>query len=307
MLSKSGSREDFLDQSKKRKKFRYIVGTSLILFISLLIYLVVVPTPVKVDAVKVQKGDFQNTIKVDGILRAKDRYIVPAFGEGDIKRVAMNVGDPVKKGQAVTELFWSGEYLPVKSPIDGVVSKVFRESAGPIHRGEPLVEVVDPKKIEIMAELLTTDAIQVDVGDEVFGEGWGGEGILKGNVVRVSKAGFIKPSALGVEEEKTEVVADISGAPPGILPKLGSNFHLVVTIEVEKIQNVLKVPIGAIFRSGKNWSVYKIIKSKAVETPVKIKFKSSEEVVVEKGLSENDEVIIYPGDLIRDGTRVRKK
>ncbi len=296
-----------MEPSKKRKIFRYIFGTSLILFISIIIYLVVVPTPVKVDAVRIEKGEFRNTIKVDGILRAKDRYIIPAFGEGDIKRVAIKVGDPVKRGQAVTELFWSGKYLPVKSPIDGVISKVFRESAGPIHRGEPLVEVVDPKKLEIMAELLTTDAIQVEVGDEVFGEGWGSEGILKGSVVRVSKAGFIKPSALGVEEEKTEVIADISGAPPGILSKLGSNFHLVLTIEVEKIQNVLKIPIGAIFRSGKNWAVYKIIKSRAVETPINIKFKSSEEVVVEKGLTENDKVIIYPGDLVRDGTRVRLK
>jgi len=284
-----------------------MIAIILMLFISILIYLTIVPSPVKVDAVAIKRGEFRNTIKVDGILRTKDRYIVPAFGEGDIKRVAFKVGDSVKNGQAITELFWSGQYLPVKSPIDGVVSKVFRESAGPIRRGEPLVEVVDPKRLEIMAELLTTDATQVDIGDEVIGEGWGSEGVLNGKVVRVSKAGFIKPSALGVEEEKTEVIADIYEAPSNILQKLGSNFHLDVTIEVEKIQNVLKVPVGALFRSGKKWAVYQIIHSKAVETPITIRFKSSEEAIVENGLKENDQVINFPGDLVRDGTRVQIK
>ncbi len=291
---------------KNNKKFHFLFVTLSFFLILSLVYLIVIPEPVKVETIKIRRGEFRKVIKVDGILRAKERFVITAWGDGDIKRVPFKVGDRVIKGKPITELFWSIKYLPVKSPIDGIVSKVFRESAGPISRGEPLVEVVDPDKLEITAELLTTDATQVEIGDDVFGEGWGGDGVLRGKIIRISKAGFIKPSALGVEEEKTEITADILEAPLG-LQKLGSNFHLDVTIEIEKIQNVLKVPMGALFRSGDVWSVYQIIESRAVEKNVILKDRSNEEAIVDKGLREDDIVILFPGDLVRNGTSVEIK
>lgn len=273
--------------------------------LSWLLYLVFVPATVMVDSALVKRGVFLKIIRVDGILRSKDRYIVPAYGDGDIKRVDLKVGDEVKKGQAVAQLIRDTDYLPVKSPISGVVSKVFRENAGPIFRGEPIVEVIDPKNLEIMAELLTTDASQVQVGDQVIAKGLGQEGSVKAEVVRVSKAGFIKPSALGVEEEKTEVIADIRNASSGILQRLGSNFHADVSIEVEKVNNALILPIGALFRSGKDWAVYKIINHRAHESKIKIQSKSDEEAMIESGLSEHDRVILFPGDLVREGSKVK--
>ena len=285
-------------------KRKLLIGISIIFF-SILLYFVFIPAPIKVDTVKVTRGTFQNILKVDGILRSKDRYIVSAFGDGDIKRVSLKVGDEVKKGDALAELFWEIKYTPVRSPISGVISKIFRESAGPIRRGDPIVEVVNPDNLEIMIELLTTDAAMVEVGDPVLGDGWGSEGVIRGRVVRISKAGFIKSSALGVEEEKTEVIADIKETPSDILKKVGSNFHLDVKVEIDKVENALKIPIGALFRSGKNWAVYIVNNNKASETTVQIKSKGNDEAMIERGLEENDEVIVFPGDLVKNGTRVK--
>lgn len=290
------------------QKFHSLKNFVLIFFVILigvLIYFAYIPRPVKVDTHKIKKGTFVNVISSDGILRARERYTISAISDGDIKRIDLKVGDEVRKGEPVAELIRDVTYIPVRSPIKGVVSKVYRESSGPVRRGEPLVELVDPNNLEVVTELLTTDATQIELGDPIYGTGWGGDGLVRGKVIRISKAGFIKTSALGVEEEKTEVIGDISETSAQIISKLGSNFHLDVSIEIERVEDALKIPIGALFRSGNEWAVYKVVDKRAVETQVVIKTKGSDEALIVSGLSEGDIVIIYPGDLVEDGTRIK--
>lgn len=270
-----------------------------------LFYMIAIPRPIQVDAATTVRGNFRQTLDLDGILRSKERFTVPAFADGDIKRIGLKVGDSVTKNQTIGELLWDVSYQPIKAPIDGVVSKVYRESAGPIRRGEPIVEIIDPARLEVMAEPLTTDAMRLRVGGTITLNNLGGTAPLAGKITRISKAGFIKQSALGVEEERTEVTADLDHLPSDLLSRVGSSFHVDISFEVSELAGVLKVPVGAIFRDGPNWAVYVLDKGQARKRTVGVTAVNTSEAVIENGLTAGERVVVYPGDLVKDGVRVK--
>lgn len=271
-----------------------------------LAYLIVVPRPVAVETALVTRGEFREVILSDGILRSRERYTVPAFADGDIKRMPLKVGDNVKRGQVLTELFWDVKFEGLRAPMSGVISKVFRESAGPIRRGEPIVEIIDPAQLEVMAELLTTDAMRLRPGAPVEVLGWPGAGKLTGKVSRISKAGFVKPSALGVEEERTEVTASLPALPPEIAAGMGSNFHVDLSFQVSEIADTLRIPVGALFRNGESWAVYLAESGRARLAPVEILGRNAQLAAIKSGLKEGQRVIVYPGDLVKEGSRVKE-
>lgn len=290
----------------KKGKLGMALGlTAFSLALVVLFYLILAPRAVKVDVAKVTVGPFQETIRSDAILRSKDRYTVPAFADGDIKRVSWRVGDPVKKGATITELLWDVRYVPVRAPISGVISKVYRESAGPIRRGEPIVEIIDPSKLEVMAELLTTDAIRLRPGFRAWIQDEPGGPKIEARVTRVSKAGFVKPSALGVEEERTEVTADLVNPPKKFIANVGSNFHVSAVFIVSERERALKVPVGALFRDGPQWAVYVVKDGRAHKVTVEVSALGPQEAAIGSGLTEGQEVLVYPGDLVKDGSRLR--
>lgn len=270
-----------------------------------LIYVIVVPRPVKVDTAKVSTGLFQEIIRSDGILRSKDRYTVTAFTDTDMRTMPLKVGDPIAKGDKITELFWEFGYTPVRAPISGVVSKVYRESAGPVRRGDPIIEIVDPSHLEIMAELLTTDAVRLHVGADAWIENWLGGDPIKAKVIRISKAGFIKQSALGVEEERTEVTADLLNPPARALENVGNTFHVDVTFKIAELPDALRIPVGALFRDGSDWAVYLAENGRARKKKVEIGAMGPDEASIKSGLSVGQIVLVYPGDLVKDGSRIR--
>lgn len=288
-------------------KFKYIVASVVFALILVGTFLVLRPKVIQVETAKVLRGNFTEEILSDGYFRAKKRYTVTAFAEGDIKRVDFKVGDVLKKNQVITELFWDAEYDPVKSPINGIITKIFHESAGPIHRGEAIVEVVDPSELEIVAELLTTDAARVKVGSPVKVTGWGDSKEVRATVTKISKAGFIKISALGVEEERTEVIMEPEELSSEIKKKLGHNFHTQLNIQVSKLDSALKIPTGAIMRQGSDWAVYQVIDGVAHLKLINISLHGNEEAVIKEGLKEGDLVINYPADKIQEGTLVKEK
>lgn len=290
-----------------KSKLKYIVAIIVLTLMFLGTFIVLRPKVIKVEMAKVLRGTFTEEILSDGYFRAKNRYNVTAFAEGDIKRINFKVGDILKKNQTITELFWDVNYVPVKSPIAGVITKIFHESAGPIHRGDPIVEVVDPSELEIVAELLTTDAARLKVGSPVKATGWGDAKDIMATVTIISKAGFIKISALGVEEERTEVIMEPEELPGEVKKKLGNNFHTQLNIQVSKLESSLKIPTGAVVRQGSNWAVYQVIDGVAHLKPIILSLHGNEEVVISDGLKEGDVVINYPGDLIKEGTSVSSK
>lgn len=269
-----------------------------------LLYVIFVPRPVQVDVATATTGLFQETIRADGILRSKERHVLTALASGNLERVYLKVGDTVKKGQRITIIIWDRD-LEVRAPTSGVISKVYRESAGPINRGEPIVEIVDPANLEIMAELLTTDAVRLHPNGEAWIENWSNGKTLKARVTRVSKAGFTKQSALGVEEERTEVTADLIDPRANVLENFGSTFHVDVTFKISETANALKVPVGSLFRDGSDWAVYLDESGRARKRKVEVSSLGAQEASIKAGLSAGDVVLVYPGDLVKEGARIR--
>jgi HlyD family secretion protein len=289
----------------KQKTMKFAI-TIAIIFGALagLIYFIFAPQAIEIEAAKVRIRLFKVTLRADGILRSKERYTVPAFADGDIKRVTLKVGDSIKKDDLITELFWDIKYEPLRAPVSGVISKVHRESSGPIRRGDPIVEIIDPTQLEVVAELLTTDAVRLPQGAIAWIDDWSGGPPIRAKVSRISKAGFTKQSALGVEEERTEVTANLVDAPPQVLDRLGSSFHVDVTFEISQSNNALTIPVGALFRDGSTWAVFVAENGRARKRTVNVLAIGSEDASLLSGVTEGEIVLVYPGDLIKDNTPV---
>lgn len=160
--------------------------------------------------------------------------------------------------------------MPVKSPMAGVITKIFRESSGPIIRGEPIFEVSDLSDLEVVAELLTPDAVRLSLNGAAKIRNWGGEGELDARIFQISRAGIVKVSALGVEEERTEVKLKVSEVPERLKQKFGDNYHVDVLFLISQQESALTVPLGALFKNGESWAVYSVIEKKARLKEVRI-------------------------------------
>jgi HlyD family secretion protein len=155
-----------------------------------------------------------------------------------------------------------------------------------------------------VTELLTTDATQVSPGNPVKILNWGGPSELLGQVRVVSRAGFVKASALGVDEERTEVIADLAQIPDRILEHLSHNFHAELRIQTHQVEDALKVPLGALVRQGESWAVYKVLNQRAKLVVIDIGLRNIEEARVHSGVAVDDRIVIYPGERVKDGVRL---
>jgi len=189
-------------------------------------------------------------------------------------------------------------------PIRGRVLKVFEESARAVTVGMPLVEVGDRTNLEVVIETLSRDGASIKPGTPVELEQWGGAEPLKAAVRMVEPTAFTKVSALGVEEQRVNVVADLLTAPEQ-RGNLGDNFRVEARIITWESTNALKVSSGALFRRGTQWSAFVIHDARAHSRPVKAGRSSGTETEILEGLNEGDEVILYPGDRIKEGLRVK--
>jgi HlyD family secretion protein len=167
----------------------------------------------------------------------------------------------------------------------------------------PLLEIGDPSALEIVADLLSTDAVQVSPGGRVLIDRWGGPGALNGRVRLVEPSSFTKVSALGVEEQRVNVVIDFTD-PPTAWQRLGDGFALEVRVVTWERPDVLKVPSGALFRRGDQWTVFKIVEGRAAEQPVRIGHQDGSDSEVLGGLEAGDQVIVHPSELVTNGSRV---
>ena len=199
-----------------------------------------------------------------------------------------------------------GSRPPVElhAPACGRVLKVFEESSRAVIVGTPLLEIGDPNDLEVIIEALSRDGATIKPGTPVELEQWGGAEPLQATVRFVEPAAFTKISALGVEEQRVYVVADLL-TPPAQRGNLGDNFRVEARIITWQKEQALKVPSGAIFRRGEQWHAYIVADGHARLHPVKVGRTSGSESEVLEGLRDGDEVILYPGDRIRDGLRVR--
>jgi HlyD family secretion protein len=190
--------------------------------------------------------------------------------------------------------------LPVRAPVAGRVLRVLRESGGPIAAGEPLIELGDPSSLEVVIDVLSVDAVRVVAGQPVRIERWGGERALLGRVARVEPAGFTRLSALGVEEQRVNVVVALAQPPA----ELGDGFRVEAEIVTWRDDDVLLAPASAVFRHGPGWAVFAVEGGRAAVRPVELGHRGRRAVEIRAGLAPGDEVVVYPGDRIRAGTRL---
>lgn len=194
--------------------------------------------------------------------------------------------------------------VSVTSPSAGRVLRVPQESEAVITTGTPIIEVGDPSHVEIVAEFLSQDAVRMKPGARAQIENWGGPPIAC-TVDRVEPVARTKISALGVEEQRTNVILQF--APDAKDPPRAHDFRVDVRVVVDEAQGAVRVPLGALFRRGEGWAVFKVVDGKAVETKVEVAQADGRYRVVSSGINEGDAVIVFPSSTIADGVRVKAR
>ena len=275
------------------------------------------PTPLRVETARAARGPLRVTIDAEGKTRVRDLYTVTAPVAGLLKRIELRRGDTVGAGATVAiieparvspypQLDQAQTYVPqsavVRAPVNGRVLRVLEENERVVTAGTPLLEVSNTSKVEVVSDVLSTDAVKLRSGTPVLVEGWGGDEPLRARVRLVEPSAFTKVSALGVEEQRVNVVADFveTFVPLGDGYRVEARF---VTWEGE----ALKVPAGALFRRGDGWSVFLVEGGRAVCRAVEAGQRNESEVEIRGGLSRGDEVVLHPPNDLADGARVERQ
>lgn len=219
-------------------------------------------------------------------------------------RFAARVADhEVSLARAALAREGAAESLDLRSPVRGVVLRVFEESAAVVRAGQPLLEIGDADRLEVVVDVLTTEAVRIAPGQPAELVRWGGAGSLEGRVRLVEPSAFTKLSALGVEEQRVRVVLEILD-PPEARRGLADGYRVETKIQVAAAENAVRVPASALFRDARGWSVYVVRDGEAHTVPVTLGLQGSRLAQVEAGLEVGDRVIVHPGRAIRDGTLV---
>jgi len=190
----------------------------------------------------------------------------------------------------------------VQSPVSGEVFRVIQESEGPIAVGAPIMEVANLTDLEVVVDVLSTDAVQIKPGADVILERWGGPS-LNGRVRLVEPSAFTKISALGVEEQRVNVVIDFT-SPREQWSTVGDGFKVDARIVVYENDDAIKVPTSALFRNGNEWAAYVVTNRRAQLRKIRIGRRSSTDSEVLAGVHAGDQVVVYPSDAVQDGVRV---
>ncbi|WP_395647895.1 efflux RND transporter periplasmic adaptor subunit [Terricaulis sp.] len=195
-----------------------------------------------------------------------------------------------------------GAAARVRAPAAGRVLRLLQESETVVTPGAPLMEIGDPGELEVVAEFLSQDAAQMRPGARAFIENWGG-GPIAARITRIEPYAHTKISALGVEEQRVNVILRLER--PGGAPLLGHGFRVDVRVTTAEAQEALRVPVDALVRTGDGWSVFRIEHGRARLRPVRTGLGGDRYRVIEAGLESGDQVVLFPGDAMEDGARVR--
>ncbi len=220
--------------------------------------------------------------------------------ELDLARAALTRAQPRSPGDADS---WRFE---IRAPVSGRVLRVFQESSAIVAPGQQLLEVGDPGDLEVEVDVLSSDAVKIVPGAKVILDHWGGDEPLLGQVRLVEPSGFMKRSALGVEEQRVNVIIDFVD-PPEKRRRLGDAYRVEARIVIWSADKVLKVPSGSLFRRGDAWAVFTVEEGRAQLRRVTVGRSNALETEITSGLQEGAVVILHPGDKIQPGSRVTRR
>ena len=197
----------------------------------------------------------------------------------------------------------TGTTTAVTAPIAGVILKRQHQSRTPIAAGELLMEIGDPAQLEIEADILSADAVRLTPGTRAHIRHWGGDD-LAASVRRIEPGGFTKTSALGVEEQRTRVILDLT-SPRVQWQTLGDAYRVDIDFILAEKSGALTIPLSALYRDGDGWAVYRINDARARHTAVQTGLRTATDVEITAGLANGDRVILQPDESIHDGSRVQ--
>jgi HlyD family secretion protein len=192
----------------------------------------------------------------------------------------------------------------IKAPVSAKVLKVSQQSESLVMAGTPVMELGDPTQLEVVVDILTEDAIQIQPGTQVQLTHWGGPVVLLGQVRLIEPAAFTKVSALGVEEQRVNAVIDIT-SPANQWPTLGDGFKVDVRVLVQVVENVVKVPVSAIFPMGARSGIFVLADGRARLREIEVNARNGVEAWVKTDLAVGTQVIVYPDSKLKDKDRVR--
>jgi HlyD family secretion protein len=190
--------------------------------------------------------------------------------------------------------------LVIRAPASGRVLRVEDASDRVVAAGELLLAIGELDRLEIVVEMLSTEAVRVRPGMPASLEGWGGDRPLRATVRLVEPYAFTKVSALGVEEQRTRVLLDFVD-PPGAL---GDGFRVTAKIETGRAAGVTVVPSSAVFRCAEQWCVAAIERGRIARRPVQPGLRNASETAITSGLAAGASIVRYPSDAPQDGDRV---
>jgi HlyD family secretion protein len=219
--------------------------------------------------------------------------------ELELARAALLLTDPQQRDPGEME-------LSIKAPINGRVLRIYQESSAVVEAGAALMEIGDPTDLEVVSDVLSKDAVKISPGNPVRLQRWGGDYPLAGRVRLVEPSGFTKLSALGVEEQRVNVIIDLID-PPEKRRDLGDGFRVECEIVVWKADSILQVPTSAIFRSDEQWQVFVVRESVAHIKSIEIGKNNGRVAQVLSGLNEGERVVTHPGDSVQDGVVVSER
>lgn len=195
------------------------------------------------------------------------------------------------------------EEIVIESPVTGTVLRVFQESATVVPPGKELLEVGDPSNLEVVVDVLTRDAVHIQPGAPVSIERWGGDEAIAAHVQRVEPSAFTRLSALGVEEQRVNVIVAFD-EPREEWAALGDGYRVEVAITIWEADDVLSVPVSAVFRNGEQWAVYVDAGGVARLLPVEVGRRNQDRAQILSGLDAGTKVIVHPSDRVQDGVEL---
>lgn len=294
---------------------KWLIGIGALVLI-LLLWILFRQTPVAVETGVVKRGEMLATIDGEGKTRVREKFVVTAPISGKMSRVKVHQGDSIFKDFVITTIDPAPLMRPqppsqtenypdiygvkVYAPASGKVLRVLEENERMLQAGTPILEIGNPTNLEIVVDILSTEAAQVKPNAVMLIENWGGAEVLKARVRTVEPQAFTKISALGVEEQRVNIVADM-------LDKtitLGDNYRLETRIVAWQSADVLKVNSSALFRAGEKWKVFVDEGGKASQREIQVGHQNAAETEILGGLSEGEKVILHPSNLIIDGTKI---
>lgn len=196
--------------------------------------------------------------------------------------------------------------IEIRAPASGRILRVMQESESIVAAGAPILEIGDPERLEIVAEFLSEDAVRIAEGAPVRIDAWGGEAPLEGRVRLVEPSGFRKISALGIEEQRVNVIIDIADNTDVLeVARLGHGYRVETSVLIWSGDDELRVPVAALVRDGEDWAVFRAEGGRARLTPVRIGRQDFLHASVLDGLSPGDQVVIYPSRELRPDAHIR--